>query len=83
MFGRGSLALGTTLPGITVPRTALVERGALTSVWIVDRDNILRMRIVKSGRTVGSRIEILTGVSDGDRVVVSGSERVTEGAKVE
>ncbi len=83
MFGRGTLALGTTLPGITVPRTALVERGALTSVWIVDRDNILRMRIVKSGRTVGSRIEILTGVSDGDRVVVSGSERVTEGAKVE
>ncbi len=83
MFGRGAFSLGTSLPGITIPRGAVVERGALTSVWIVDREKVLRMRIVKVGRVVGARIEVLSGLSEGDQVVVSGGDRVSEGARVE
>jgi multidrug efflux system membrane fusion protein len=49
----------------------------------VDTANIIRMRIVKAGRQTGERVEILSGLSDGDRVVVSGVEKVTEGARVE
>ena len=67
-----------------VARKAVVERGALTSVWIVDKENIARMRLVKVGKTVGDRVEILSGLSDGERiVVVGGVEKVSEGAKVE
>ena len=83
MFGRGAISLGTTVNGITVPKKAVLDRGALTMVWTVDKDNIARMRIVKVGRETGDRVEILSGLSDGDRVVVSGAEKVTEGAKVE
>lgn len=83
MFGRGALALGTTVNGITVPKKAVVERGALTIVWAVDKDNIARMRIVKIGRVTGERVEVLSGLTDGDRVVVAGGEKITEGAKVE
>ncbi|MDD2734768.1 MAG: efflux RND transporter periplasmic adaptor subunit [Desulfuromonadaceae bacterium] len=83
MFGRGAISLGSTVNGISLPKNAVVEHGALTSVWAVDKDNIARMRIVKVGRTVGERVEILSGLSDGDRVVVTGTEKVTEGARVE
>ena len=83
MFGRGALSLGTTINGITVPKKAVVERGAMTIVWAVDKDSIARMRIVKIGRTAGDRVEVLSGLSDGDRVAVSGVEKVSEGAKVE
>lgn len=83
MFGRAAIALGSTVEGITVPKKAIVERGALTSVWVVEKDNSARMRIVKAGRQVAERVEILAGLSDGDRVIVSGIEKVTEGAKVE
>lgn len=83
MFGRGALALGTSVNGITVAKKAVVERGALTSVWTVDKENTARMRIVKVGRQVGDRMEILSGLSDGDRVVISGVEKISEGAKVE
>jgi RND family efflux transporter MFP subunit len=83
MFGRASIALGSTVDGITVPKKALVERGALTSVWAVDKDNSARMRIVKVGRMTGDRVEVLAGLSDGDRVIVSGVEKISEGAKVE
>jgi multidrug efflux pump subunit AcrA (membrane-fusion protein) len=41
------------------------------------------MRIVKVGRQTGERVEILSGLSDGDQVIVSGVEKVIEAAKVE
>jgi len=83
MFGRGAIALGTTVNGITVPKKAVIEHGALTSVWALDRDSIARMRIVKVGRETGERVEILSGLSEGDRVVVTGALKVTEGVRVE
>jgi RND family efflux transporter MFP subunit len=83
MFGRGAISVGTTVNGITVPKKAVVERGALTSVWCVDTAHIARMRIVKAGRQTGERIEIISGLSDGDRVAVTGVEKITEGARVE
>ena len=82
MFGRGTISLGSTARGMLVARKAIVEHGALTSVWVVDKGNIARMRLVKAGKTVGDRVEILSGLSDGERVVVSGSEIINEGVKV-
>lgn len=83
MFGRGTIDLGTTLKGMTLPRKALSEHGAMTSVWVLDADNSARMRIIRSGKSVGGRIEILSGLSEGERVVVSGIDKVIEGAKVQ
>jgi RND family efflux transporter MFP subunit len=83
MFGRGALSLGTSINGITILKSAVVERGALSSVWALDKENVAHLRIVKVGRQSGERIEILSGLSDGDRVVITGVEKVTEGAKVE
>jgi RND family efflux transporter MFP subunit len=82
MFGRGTISLGSTARGMLVARKAIVEHGALTSVWVVDKGNIARMRLVKVGKKVGDRVEILSGLSDGERVVVSGSEIINEGVKV-
>jgi RND family efflux transporter MFP subunit len=83
MFGRGIITLGSSVTGMLVTRTAVVERGSLTSVWALDKDNVARMRLVKTGKTVGQRVEILSGLSDGERVVASGTEKVQEGSKVE
>jgi multidrug efflux pump subunit AcrA (membrane-fusion protein) len=83
MFGRGSISLGTTVKGMTLPKKGVVERGALTFVWVLDKENIARMRIVKVGKSIGERIEILSGLSDGERVIVGSAEKVSEGQKVE
>lgn len=81
MYGRASFPAGTRT-GLLVPKGAIVERGALTSVWVVGKDDIARMRLVKSGRTVGEKVEILAGLSGGERIVVGGAEKVVDGAKV-
>jgi multidrug efflux system membrane fusion protein len=81
-FGRARFPVGEKRR-ILVPESALSEHGELTSVWVVDRLNIVRLRLVKPGSTYGNRIEILAGLSDGDRIVTGGVEKVTDGARIE
>lgn len=83
LFGRGVVSLGSTAKGMLVAKKAIVEHGALTSVWTVNKENIARMRLVKVGKTVGDRVEILSGLSDGERVATANVEKVSEGAKVQ
>jgi RND family efflux transporter MFP subunit len=82
MYGHARFPVGSQ-PGLLVPRQAVLERGSLTYVWAVGPDSTARMRLVKTGRTVGERVEVLSGLSAGERVVASGVERVTDGARVE
>jgi len=83
MFGRGAISLESTIKGMMVPRKSIVDRGALTSVWVVDKDSIAHMRLVKAGKVSGDKVEILSGLTDGERVVSSGAEKVSEGSRVE
>ncbi len=83
MYGRAAINLGTSTNGIMVPARAVVERGALTSVWVVAKDGIARMRLVKTGKKIGERVEIMSGLSDGERLVTGETEKVVDGAKVE
>ncbi len=83
IFGRGVIGLGSTVNGLLLPKQAVVERGALTSVWVLDKDSFARMRLVKTGKTIGNKVEVISGLSDGERVVVGGVEKVSEGVKVE
>ena len=83
MFGRGIISLGSSVNGMMLPKRSIVERGALTSVWVVEKDTTARMRLVKVGKAVGDRVEILSGLTSGERVVVGGTEKIREGAKVE
>lgn len=82
LFGRARFRVGERSV-LAVPRSAVVERGQLQSVFVVEPDGTARMRLVKSGRTLGERVEILSGLAEGERVVVAGVERVTDGSRLE
>ena len=43
----------------------------------------VQSRVVKTGRILGDRMEILSGVSDGESVVTSGHGKLAEGLTVE
>ncbi len=80
-YGRALFPAGEKT-ALTVPASAVVTKGALSSVWVVGQDGIARMRLVKPGTTSGGRTEILAGLADGDRVVTGGVEKVTDGAQI-
>jgi len=80
MFGRLQLDKGVTQT-MLVPVSVIVERGELTSVFVVGADSIGRLRWVKAGRRFDKQIEILSGVNVGERVLLEGARGV-DGAAV-
>ena len=75
MFGRLQLDKGVTQT-MLVPASVIVERGELTTVFVVGSDTISRLRWVKVGRRLDTQIEILSGVNVGERVLLEGTHGV-------
>jgi multidrug efflux pump subunit AcrA (membrane-fusion protein) len=81
LFGRARFPAGER-QALLVPIAALVERGQLTAVYVVDDERVARLRLVTSGARRADRVEILSGLEAGERVVVEGASRLTDGARV-
>jgi RND family efflux transporter MFP subunit len=80
MFARAELP-GPIRRVLSVPVESLVRRGQLTSVFVVERDRA-RLRLVRVGRSDGSRVEVLAGLSEGETVVVRPPASLRDGAAV-
>lgn len=81
MFGRFQLDKGSSQT-MLVPASAVVERGELTSVYVVGPDGVARLRWIKTGRRFDQQREILSGVNAGERILTDGS-RGADGASVQ
>ena len=73
-----------TLHGATIVPTAAILRGAPgTFVYLVKPDNTVTVRTVKLGPIEGENAVVESGLAPGDVVVVDGTDRLREGAKIE
>ena len=82
LYGRARFSIGQKQI-LKVPLKAILQRGQLVSVFVVDSSQILHLRLIKTGKQYGDQLEVLSGLNDGDRIVVEGIERVREGDRVE
>jgi multidrug efflux system membrane fusion protein len=65
-----------------VPNSA-IQRGAPgTFIYVVKSDRTVAVQKVKLGPTDGQRIAILSGLQPGESIVVDGTNRLRDGAKV-
>ncbi len=76
-FGRAKLPLGER-QAILVTAESVHQRGQLSFVF-VDLDGRARMRLVRTGRSSGDDVEILSGLEPGDRVITSADGEVVDG----
>jgi len=70
---------------LTVPEEALVVAETGSAVFVAERDHghmTVRRRTVETGARGGGRVEILRGLSPGDKVVVGGAALLSEGDPV-
>ncbi|MFN0084030.1 MAG: efflux RND transporter periplasmic adaptor subunit, partial [Blastocatellia bacterium] len=81
MFGKARFPSGQRR-ALLIPVAALVERGQLTGVYAVDSAGIARLRLVTAGKREGERIEILSGLNEGERIVVDSKALPREGSQV-
>jgi len=67
---------------LMVPQSAIVRRFDFTGVWVVKEDNTLELRFVRLGDTFGDKVQVLSGLKEGERVIIQGIEKACEGCKV-
>jgi len=82
LFGKARFNTGAKQV-LTVPVQSVLERGQLTFVYVVDPAKIAHMRLIQTGKRYGDRVEILSGLSEGDPVVLEPLPAVKDGAAVE
>lgn len=81
MFGRAFFPLGARKV-VTVPAGAVIERGQLQSVFVVE-EGAARTRMVTTGKREPDAIEVLSGLSEGEKVVSPVPAGLSDGARVE
>jgi len=82
-FARIEVVADTVYGALLIPQTAVVQTQNVYSVYVLDKDNRARQRIVTLGGTYGDRRIVTSGVNAGERIVTSGFHKLREGAVVE
>ncbi|WP_445576971.1 solvent efflux RND transporter periplasmic adaptor subunit SrpA [Pseudomonas sp. E141] len=83
MFVHALLKEGVQQAAILVPQQAISrDTRGVPSVWVVKADNTVEAREVQTLRTVGNAWLISKGVSQGERIVTEGVQRVRSGIAV-
>ena len=84
MYARAKLTFGIN-DSVVVPDGAIVKQqgSGQRSVFVINEDGTVSSRIVTLGRHCGeSEFEILSGLEEGERVVVKGNAALRNGSKV-
>ena len=81
VFGRARI-MGPPARVLAVPTSAVVRRGQLSLVYVVDAEGMARLRMFSPGREQQGRIEILAGLAEGDRVVLAPPTAIDDGTPI-
>jgi multidrug efflux pump subunit AcrA (membrane-fusion protein) len=82
MYGTAEFTNGIR-QAILIPRSAVVSRGSLACVYVLDSQGIAQLRYLTLGATQGNLIEVLSGVSSGEKLVDAPSDRDLAGKRIE
>ena len=67
---------------ISIPRAALVERGGIPGVFVLNPGGEARFRMVRAGDTNGARVEILSGLHGDETLVLGDLPAVHDGSPI-
>lgn len=81
LYGKARFVTGARQV-LSVPQKAVTQNGQLVSVFVVDHSGTARMRLIKTGETFGERVEVLSGLNDGEQIVSEISPQIKDGTRV-
>lgn len=83
MFARVTMTFGVLDRVVAPDRSIIKQAGSGERFIYVYKDGKVSYQSIELGRRMGEEYEIISGVADGDQVVVTGQNRLTNGAEVE
>ena len=83
MFVRGDIIVGAH-SGLAIPEDAVIRISGTNSTYclVVDDKEVVRQRMISLGKREDNFVEILSGLSSGEKVIVSGYGKIRPGDKV-
>jgi RND family efflux transporter MFP subunit len=72
----------TTTDRILVPESALVKQGQLTGIYTIGTGNVAILRWLRTGKTFGTQVEVLSGLSANEQYIISSEGKLYNGATV-
>jgi len=82
MYTQVDLSVPRKDPPLLIPGDTLVVRSDGPQVAVVEPDGRVHFARIQLGRDFGDRLEVLSGLQDGQQLVVNPSDSIREGAKV-
>jgi RND family efflux transporter MFP subunit len=67
---------------ICVSKSALFERGQLTGVYTISKQNTALLRWVRLGKDLGDRFEVVSGLQDGEKYIIDTPVGLVDGIPV-
>jgi RND family efflux transporter MFP subunit len=81
LFGRARFPRGER-SSLSIPRAAVVERGQLQGVYVIDANQIAGLRYITLGQTAGDQVEVLSGLQEGEKLVTAPGNRDLSGKRI-
>jgi RND family efflux transporter MFP subunit len=70
------------VPTIMIPEKAILYRGQLCGIYAISQSNTAMLRWIRLGKQSGDRVEVLSGLAEGERYIKSYSGKIWDGAIV-
>jgi RND family efflux transporter MFP subunit len=83
MYSQTSLILGEKKGALTIPLEAVTRNGEEATVLAVSAQNTVQERHVQLGMEDAARVEVLSGLSAGDRVLLGNRSQFRDGQKIQ
>jgi membrane fusion protein, multidrug efflux system len=82
LFGRVRFSRGER-QALLIPRSAVVERGQLQGIYVLDQNKVASLRYITLGKPSGAEVEVLAGLQDGERLVAKPGAVDLNGKRIE
>lgn len=82
-LARPLLTLDAKAGRVLVPQSALVERGGVPGVFVFTEENQARFRMVRTGKNLNDRVEILSGLGGNETLVAGDLRDVVDGSSIQ
>ena len=82
MFGKVKLYTLDYGGAVALPSDAVVTKGDKPYLYVVKSDDTVEQREITLGQSVDGIVQVLSGIEEGERVVVEGGQVLSNGAKV-
>ena len=83
MFATFRISVGEESRAAAVPASAVIHRGADTSVWVALDNNRFEMRPIRIGNRQGDTLEVTQGLRAGERIVTGGALFIDRAARID